>query len=100
MQKNITISIIAPIYGVERYIVEFADSVLSQSYPHIEFIFVNDGTKDRSIELLDELIISSAREEHARDTVDKALEYQSVIIIHIVYDGKVDSDIILISERI
>ena len=56
MQKDITISIISPIYGVERYIVEFAESVLSQSYPHIEFIFVNDGTKDRSIELLEELI--------------------------------------------
>lgn len=56
MNKPITISIIAPIYGVERFVVEFAESLLSQSYPHIEFIFVNDGTKDRSIELLEELI--------------------------------------------
>ena len=48
----VKISLIAPIYGVERYIVEFAKSVLSQDYPNIEFIFVNDGTKDRSIELL------------------------------------------------
>lgn len=67
MQKNVTISIIAPIYGVERYIVEFADSVLSQSYPHIEFIFVNDGTKDRSIELLDELI--TTKYEHLRTQI-------------------------------
>ena len=56
MNKPIKISIIAPIYGVENYIVEFAESLFSQSYPHIEFIFVNDGTKDRSMELLDELI--------------------------------------------
>lgn len=56
MSKLPIISIVAPIYGVERYIVEFAESILSQSYPHIEFIFVNDGTKDRSIELLEELI--------------------------------------------
>ena len=40
-QKPITISIIAPMYGVENYIVEYAESVFSQSYPHIEFIFVN-----------------------------------------------------------
>lgn len=53
---NPKISIIAPIYGVERYIVEFAESVLSQNYPHTEFVFVNDGTKDRSVELLEELI--------------------------------------------
>lgn len=50
------ISVIAPMYGVEPYIVNFAESLLSQSYPHIEFIFVNDGTKDRSVELLEELI--------------------------------------------
>lgn len=67
MQKNITISIIAPIYGVEKYIVEFAESVLSQSYPHIEFIFVNDGTKDRSIELLEELI--AQKYEHRREQI-------------------------------
>lgn len=67
MQKSITISIIAPIYGVERYIVEFAESVLSQSYPHIEFIFVNDGTKDRSMELLEELI--AAKYDHLRPQI-------------------------------
>ena len=67
MQKDITISIIAPIYGVEKYIVEFADSVLSQSYPHIEFIFVNDGTKDRSMELLEELIAS--KYDHLRPRI-------------------------------
>ena len=67
MQKDIKISIIAPIYGVEQYIVEFADSVLSQSYPHIEFIFVNDGTKDRSIELLEALI--AQKYEHLRPQI-------------------------------
>ena len=56
MNKPITISLIAPIYGVERYIAQFAESVLSQSYPHIEYIFVNDGTKDRSMEILQEII--------------------------------------------
>jgi glycosyltransferase involved in cell wall biosynthesis len=67
MQKDITISIIAPIYGVEKYIVEFAESVLSQSYPYIEFIFVNDGTKDRSMELLEELIAS--KYDHLRPQI-------------------------------
>jgi glycosyltransferase involved in cell wall biosynthesis len=56
MSRPITISVIAPIYGVEMYIEEFAESVLSQSYPHIEFIFVNDGTKDRSIDILERVI--------------------------------------------
>ena len=67
MNSGITISIIAPIYGVEQYITEFADSVLSQSYPHIQFIFVNDGTKDRSIELLNAII--DDKYNHLRDKI-------------------------------
>ena len=67
MTKDIKISIIAPIYGVEPYVVEFAESVLSQSYPHIEFIFVNDGTKDRSIELLEALI--AQKYDHLRPQI-------------------------------
>ena len=43
MKQPITISLIAPVYRVEKYIGKFADSVFSQSYPHIQFIFVNDG---------------------------------------------------------
>lgn len=56
VDEPVKISIIAPIYGVEQYIEEFAHSVLSQSYPYIEFVFVNDGTKDKSIEILERLI--------------------------------------------
>ena len=44
-KQPITISLIVPIYGVEKYIAEFADSVLGQSYPYIQYVFVNDGTK-------------------------------------------------------
>lgn len=49
--KGPVISIVVPVYGAEPYIAEFAESVLGQSYPHLQFIFVNDGTKDRSIEV-------------------------------------------------
>ena len=50
------ISLIVPIYGVERYIKQFAESALGQTSEDVQFVFVNDGTKDRSMELLDELI--------------------------------------------
>ena len=50
------ISLIVPVYGVEKYIRQFAESALGQTYDDIQFIFVNDGTKDRSMEILDELI--------------------------------------------
>ena len=62
-----TISLIVPVYGVERYIAFFADSVLGQSYPYMQFIFVNDGTKDRSMEVLQEVIDS--KYPHRREQV-------------------------------
>lgn len=49
-------SIIVPIYGVEKYIERCARSLFCQKYERIQFIFVNDGTKDRSIEILKALI--------------------------------------------
>ena len=50
------ISLIVPIYGVEKYIAKFAVSALDQTYQDLQFIFVNDGTKDSSMEILRELI--------------------------------------------
>ena len=61
------LSLIVPIYGVERYIRQFAESALDQSYDDIQFIFVNDGTKDRSMEILEELI--EERFNHLRSRI-------------------------------
>ena len=46
------VSVIVPIYGVEAYIAQCAESLMAQTYPFIQYIFVNDGTKDRSMEEL------------------------------------------------
>ncbi|MBQ5691606.1 MAG: glycosyltransferase family 2 protein [Alistipes sp.] len=56
MESRYKISLIVPIYGVEQYICQCAESVLGQTFDDIQFIFVNDGTKDRSMELLEALI--------------------------------------------
>lgn len=58
MKNDIVISLIVPVYGVEKYIAEFARSVFSQSYPHVQFIFINDGTKDNSMDVLNKVVDS------------------------------------------
>lgn len=50
------VSICIPIYGVEKYIEKCARSVFEQTYENIEFIFVNDCTKDNSINVLRQVI--------------------------------------------
>ena len=53
-----SVSIIVPIYKVEQYIRDCAISVLGQTYPNIQFIFVDDASPDSSIALLNALIDS------------------------------------------
>src|SRR5690625_4541436 len=42
------VSIIVPIYKVEKYIHRCIDSILGQSYANLEIILVNDGSPDNS----------------------------------------------------
>lgn len=45
------VSIIIPVYNVEKYIEQCLVSVMNQTYKNIEVIVVNDGTMDNSIEI-------------------------------------------------
>ena len=50
------VSILTPIYGVEKYIEQCARSLFEQSYAPIEYIFVDDCTPDKSIGILQSLL--------------------------------------------
>lgn len=50
------VSVVIPVYGVEKYIERCARSLFEQTLDDIEYIFVNDCTKDRSIDILNEVI--------------------------------------------
>jgi len=51
MRLNMKISIIIPIYNVEKYLARCLDSVISQTYKNLEIILVNDGSKDNSLKI-------------------------------------------------
>ena len=46
-----TISVIVPIYNVEKYLANCLDSLLAQRHTELEVILVNDGSKDHSLEI-------------------------------------------------
>ena len=48
------ISLILPVYGVEDYLEECIQSIVGQSYQNIEIILVDDGSKDRCPQIIDE----------------------------------------------
>ena len=55
------VSIIVPVYNVERYIEKCLCSLINQSYKNIEIICVNDGSPDNSRDIIESLIKSDGR---------------------------------------
>lgn len=52
--EKILISVIIPVYNVENYLNECLDSVLNQTFREIEVICIDDGSSDKSMEILQE----------------------------------------------
>ena len=55
-KSNYPISILVPVYGVEKYIERCARSLFEQTYENIEYIFVDDCSPDKSIEVLQQVL--------------------------------------------
>ena len=47
------ISVIIPVYNVEKYLARCLNSIIKNTYKNIEIILVNDGSKDKSQEIID-----------------------------------------------
>lgn len=50
------VSVIIPVYGVEKYIERCARSLFEQTLDDIEYLFIDDCTPDRSIEILNRVL--------------------------------------------
>lgn len=55
------VSIIIPVYNVEKYLPKCIDSILNQTYQNIEIVLVNDGSNDSSRQICDEYAVIDSR---------------------------------------
>lgn len=65
-KKNKLVTVIIPVYNVERYLREAIDSVIRQSYSSIEIILVDDGSTDSSSKICDQY----------------SEKYENIIVVH------------------
>lgn len=101
------VSILVPVYGVEKYIERCARSLFEQTYENIEYVFVDDCGTDHSIDILNQVVecyptrkqnVRIVRHEQnrglaaARNTAVKCANCD--FILHVDSDDYVDLDFV------
>ena len=61
MTERPLISVIVPIYGVEKYLEQCLDSILNQTYRQLEIILIDDGSPDRCGDICDRYASQDSR---------------------------------------
>lgn len=59
--ENIKVSVVVPVYNVEKYVARTLDCLIGQTYNNLEIIAVDDGTKDNSGIICDQYAQKDAR---------------------------------------
>lgn len=53
-KNDVELSVIFPVYNVEKYLSKCLESITQWNAPYVEYIFVNDGSSDKSKEIIEE----------------------------------------------
>lgn len=101
MVQNKKVSIITCFYNEEKYLAKAIDSILTQTYSNIELILVNDGSTDRSEEIVksykDDRIIYISYQGNKRQAYARN---KGIDVATGEYIGFFDSDDIMMPDKI
>jgi len=95
------VTVLMPVYNGEQYLREAIDSILEQTFKDFEFLIINDGSTDRSREIVESYYDPRIRLVHNESnigliaTLNKGLE-----LARGEYIARMDSDDISYSERL
>lgn len=91
------VSVIVPVYNAEQYLSYCIDSILGQSYPHLEVILVDDGATDASPQICDEYAAKDQRVQviHQQNGGIAKAQNAGLDAVHGEYIAFADNDDIL-----
>nr|WP_297939137.1 glycosyltransferase [uncultured Lachnoclostridium sp.] len=100
MKQDKLISIIVPIYNVERFLGQCIESIINQTYRNLEIILINDGSTDNSLEICqfynkldDRIILVNKKNEGLGATYNLGIKKAKGEYIGLVEpDDYIDSD--------
>lgn len=98
MKINPLVTIITPSYNQGQFVEQTIQSVLNQTYTHIEYIFVDGGSTDQTMEIVEKYqedidIIIHEKDEGQADAINKGLKLANGELV-----GWINSDDILYPE--
>ena len=100
--EEILVSVVMPVYNGEVYLAEAIESVLSQTYKNFELIIIDDGSKDRSAEIIKKYCDKDSRvilHQQANSglpvSLNKGIELAKADII-----VRMDADDIMLPQRL
>lgn len=98
----VLISVIVPIYNVERYLKDCLDSIISQTYKNLEIILVDDGSSDKSAQICEQFANKDKRIKllHKQNGGQSSARNMGLDIANGEFISFVDSDDILHEDYI
>ena len=101
--ENPVISVIVPIFNQEKYVSQCLESLFAQSSEKTEFIIINDGSTDRSLEICNETLLKYNVNARLIDQKNKGLIKTRSIGLGLAkgeYIVSVDSDDVLLENAL
>ncbi|MEA4851608.1 MAG: glycosyltransferase [Paludibacter sp.] len=99
MNNSLKVSVVMSVYNGELYLREAIESVLNQTFNDFEFIIVNDGSTDKSIEIINSYTDSRIVIVNQKNTgLSKALN-NGIAIAKGEYIARMDADDISLPDR-
>ena len=94
MKEQKLITVVVPVYNVEKYIRESLDSIINQTYKNLQIILIDDGSTDSSGTICDEYAASDNRITviHQKNAGAGAAKNAGLNLIKGEYFSIIDSD--------